>query len=58
MLVLSRRKDEVIMIGDDIEVMVVDVRGGKVSLGIKTPDGVRVDRKEVWLKIKIAKEGK
>lgn len=51
MLVLSRQRDETIMIGDDIEVTVVDVRGDKVRLGIKAPAGVPVHRKEVYLDI-------
>lgn len=48
MLVLSRQVDESIMIGDDIEVMVVDVRGDKVRLGITAPEGVDVHRKEIY----------
>ena len=39
MLVLSRQRDETIMIGDDIEVTVVDIRGDKVRLGINAPEG-------------------
>ena len=37
MLVLSRQRDQAIMIGDDIEVSVVDIRGDKVRLGINAP---------------------
>ncbi|MCZ6612868.1 MAG: carbon storage regulator, partial [Planctomycetota bacterium] len=37
MLVLSRRRDETIMIGDDVELTVVDIRGDKVRLGITAP---------------------
>lgn len=48
MLVLSRERDEVIMIGDDIEVTVVDIRGDKVRLGINAPRQVTVHRKEVY----------
>ena len=48
MLVLSRHKDETIMIGDDIELTVVDIRGDKVRLGIKAPSTVPVHRKEVY----------
>lgn len=51
MLVLSRRKNETICIGDDIEVTVVDVRGDKVRLGIDAPRSVVVHRKEILLKI-------
>ena len=48
MLVLSRQRDETIMIGDDIEVTVVDIRGDKVRLGINAPKDVPVHRKEVY----------
>lgn len=51
MLVLSRQKNEVIMIGDDIEVKVADVRGNKVRLGITAPKDIPVHRKEVYDKI-------
>ena len=48
MLVLSRQRDEVIKIGDDIEITVVDIRGDKVRLGITAPKEVQVHRKEVY----------
>jgi carbon storage regulator len=48
MLVLSRQKDESIMIGDDVEVTIVDVRGDKVRLGITAPKHIPVHRKEVY----------
>ena len=48
MLVLSRQRDETIMIGDDIEVTVVDIRGDKVRLGINAPRDIMVHRKEVY----------
>lgn len=48
MLVLSRQKDESIMIGDDVEVTIVDVRGDKVRLGITAPKSVPVHRREVY----------
>jgi len=48
MLVLTRHVDEAIMIGDDIEVVVVDIRGGRVRLGITAPKEVSVHRKEVY----------
>lgn len=47
MLVLSRNRDECIMIGDNIVVTVVDVRGDKVRLGIQAPSEVPVHRQEV-----------
>jgi carbon storage regulator len=48
MLVLSRQKDESIVIGDDVEVTIVDVRGDKVRLGITAPKHISVHRKEVY----------
>ena len=48
MLVLSRQRDETIMIGDDVEVTVVDIRGDKVRLGITAPSHIAVHRKEVY----------
>ncbi len=48
MLVLSRQKNESIMIGDDIEVIIADVRGNKVRLGITAPKKVGVHRKEIY----------
>lgn len=48
MLVLSRQRDETIMIGDQIEITVVDVRGDKVRLGITAPNRIAVHRKEVY----------
>ncbi len=47
MLILSRKKDEQIVIGDDITVTVVEIRGNKVRLGITAPEEVRVDRMEI-----------
>lgn len=47
MLVLSRFLDERILIGEDIVVQVVDIRGDKVRLGITAPPEVRIDREEV-----------
>lgn len=51
MLVLSRKKDERIVIGDNIEIVVVDVRGDKVRLGINATSEVPVHRREVWVAI-------
>jgi carbon storage regulator len=48
MLVLSRQRDEVVKIGDDIEVCVVAIRGDKVSLGVTAPKEIGVHRKEVY----------
>ena len=48
MLVLSRQKDESIVIGDNVEIVIVDVRGDKVRLGINAPREVSVHRREVY----------
>lgn len=48
MLVLSRQKDESIMIGDDVEIIIVDVRGDKVRLGITAPKCIPVHRREIY----------
>ena len=52
MLVLSRQRDESIIIGDDIVITIVDVRGDKVRLGISAPPHVSVHRKEIYEAIK------
>ena len=48
MLVLSRQRDESIMIGDSIVVTIVDIRGDKVRLGINAPTEIPVHRQEVY----------
>jgi carbon storage regulator len=58
MLVLSRQKDESIMVGDDVEITIVDVRGDKVRLGITAPKDIPVHRREVYEAIKREKEQK
>jgi carbon storage regulator len=52
MLVISRKKNETIVLGNEIEVTVVEIRGDKVRLGIKTPSDVPVHRQEVYEAIK------
>ena len=47
MLVLSRQRNESIMIGDDVEVLIVDVKGGNVRLGITAPKHIPVHRREI-----------
>jgi carbon storage regulator len=47
-LVLSRQRDESIMIGDNIVITVVDIRGDKVRLGINAPTEIPVHRQEVY----------
>ena len=48
MLVLSRQRDESIIIGDDVVVTIVDIRGDKVRLGIDAPTEIPVHRREVY----------
>jgi carbon storage regulator len=51
MLILARRLNERIMIGDGIEISIVDIRGDQVKIGIKAPPDVKVYRQEVYLAI-------
>lgn len=48
MLVLSRQRDESIIIGDNVQITIVDIRGDKVRLGIEAPPEISVHRKEVF----------
>lgn len=48
MLVLSRKQDEKIMIGDSITLMVISIQGDKVRLGIEAPKEVSIHREEVY----------
>lgn len=54
MLVLSRKRDQQVIIGDGIVITVVEIRGDKVRLGIEAPAEVPVHRKEVYEAIKTA----
>jgi len=51
MLVLSRRKDESIMVGDDVEIMIVAIRRNEIQLGINAPKYIPVHRKEIYGRI-------
>jgi len=48
MLVLSRKRDESIMVGENVEITVIEVRGDVVKLGVRAPRSVAVHRKEVF----------
>ncbi len=48
MLVLTRQRNETIVIGNNIDVTVVDIRGDKVRLGIQAPRDITVHRKEIY----------
>lgn len=52
MLVLTRKSDEAIKLGDDITITVIEITGNQVRLGIEAPDSVRIYRKEIYEKIK------
>lgn len=52
MLVLSRKKDESIFIGDEIVLTVIDIRGDKVRIGVDAPQNVPVHRREIYEAIK------
>ena len=58
MLVLSRKKDEKIIIGDQISIMVIEIRGDKVRLGIDAPKEITVHRQEVYEAIKKERDEK
>ena len=51
MLVLSRKADESMYIGDNIKITVLDIRGGQVRIGITAPDDVKIHREEVYNRI-------
>jgi len=52
MLILTRKSDEAIRIGKDVKIMVVEIRGNQVRLGIEAPDEIPVYREELYLKVK------
>ena len=52
MLILARKKDESIMIGENIEITIVDIQGDQIKIGIAAPKNVAIHRKEVFLEIK------
>ena len=56
MLILTRRVGETIMIGDDVRVTVLDVKGNQVRIGITAPKDVTVHREEIYKRIQAEKE--
>ncbi|USK77650.1 carbon storage regulator CsrA [Peribacillus frigoritolerans] len=51
MLVLTRKPNEAIMIGDDIEITILSIEGDQIKLGINAPKNVDIHRKEIYLSI-------
>ena len=51
LLVLSRRRDQTLVIGDNVEVTVLEIKGGQVRLGINAPKAVPVHRGEIHAKV-------
>ncbi|AUG56254.1 carbon storage regulator CsrA [Acetivibrio saccincola] len=51
MLVLTRKRNESIVVGDNIEITVVDIQGDQVRIGINAPKSVSIHRKEIYLEI-------
>jgi carbon storage regulator len=58
MLVLSRHKDESIMVGDNVEIMIIGIRRNEIQLGINAPKSVTVYRKEVYGRICRERDGR
>ena len=56
MLVLSRKKNESLIIADNIEIIIIGIRGNQVQLGISAPKNISVHRKEIYLTIKGLKD--
>lgn len=55
MLILSRTPTQSIMIGDDIKVTILDVKGHQVRIGIEAPKSIPVNREEIWERIQAEK---
>ena len=53
MLVLSRKAEESMYIGDDIKITVLDIKGGQVRIGITAPQDIKIHREEVYNRISI-----
>ncbi len=54
MLALSRKKDEAVIINDDIEITKIEIKGDQVKIGISAPKSVPIYRKEVYMQIQNA----
>ena len=58
MLILTRRPQETLVVGDNIKVQVLGVKGGQVRLGVEAPREVPVYREEIWVRMKRDRAGK
>lgn len=58
MLILARRIGEVLMVGDDVEIMVLGIKGNQVRIGINAPKELAVHRLEIWNQIQKKKKNK
>lgn len=54
MLALSRKKDEAVIINDDIEITIIEIKGDQVKIGISAPKSVPIYREEVYMQIQNA----
>ena len=54
MLAVSRKKDEAVIINDDIEITIIEIKGDQVKIGISAPKSVPIYRKEVYMQIQNA----
>ncbi|WP_314282595.1 carbon storage regulator CsrA [Haemophilus sputorum] len=57
MLILTRKIGESLIIGDDVEITVLSVRGNQVKLGVNAPKEIAVHRQEIYERIKAAEDG-
>ncbi|MEQ1968150.1 carbon storage regulator CsrA [Xenorhabdus nematophila] len=51
MLILTRRLQEKIIIGDDIEIVILGINGNQIKIGVKAPEGIPVHREEIYQRI-------
>jgi len=58
MLILTRRVGETLMIGDEVTVTVLGVKGNQVRIGVNAPKDVAVHREEIYERIKLERDGK
>ncbi|QLB40697.1 MULTISPECIES: carbon storage regulator CsrA [Mannheimia] len=58
MLILTRKIGEVLLVGDDVEITVLSIRGNQVKLGVNAPKEISVHRQEIYERIKASKEDK